>query len=96
MVTFNLEPGRKLTDFELEALQNAKNCPIVYDDDSPALTPEMEKAFIAARRAKPFNSEAVTLYLSPETVAKAKNFGSDYIATLGRILDRAMAEYKVS
>ena len=27
--------------------------PVVYDDDCPKLTPEMEKAFIAARKANP-------------------------------------------
>lgn len=34
-------------------LEAAEKMPVVYDDDCPKLTPEMEKAFIAARKANP-------------------------------------------
>ena len=93
MVSFKLEPGRPLTEIERNALEKAKSLPIVYDEDCPELTPQMEKAFIAARKAKPYNAEAVTLYLTPETIAKARKIDTDYVAILGRILDKAVAEY---
>ena len=94
MAIYNLQGNETLSKEELEALKGARESPIVYDDDAPELTPEMEAAFIAARRAKPYNSEAVTLYVSAETIAKAKHMGSDYIAFLGRVLDQAVAEYR--
>ena len=34
-----------LTHKQLNELEEAKKYPIVYDEDSPELTPEMEKAF---------------------------------------------------
>lgn len=33
---------------QLKELEEAKKYPIVYDEDSPELTPEMEKAFLLA------------------------------------------------
>ena len=47
----------KLTASEREALKKAKSMPVIYDDDSPEMTPEMEQAFIAARKKKPFSKE---------------------------------------
>lgn len=37
-----------LTIEQLKELEEAKKYPIVYDEDSPELTPEMEKAFLLA------------------------------------------------
>lgn len=34
-----------LTNEQLKELEEAKKFPIIYDEDSPELTPEMEKAF---------------------------------------------------
>lgn len=54
MVTFKLtRENTTLTKTERQMVEEAKKLPIVYDDDSPELTEEMEKAFIAARKAKP-------------------------------------------
>ncbi|MCQ2529347.1 MAG: hypothetical protein MJ108_09575 [Saccharofermentans sp.] len=41
-----------LSESELLELEEAKKREIVYDDDSPALTPEMEKAFILAAKSR--------------------------------------------
>ena len=38
----------KLTIEQLKELEEAKRYPIVYDEDSPELTSEMEKAFLLA------------------------------------------------
>ena len=40
---------------------------VVYDEDSPELTDDMEKAFIAAGKSKPYPGEPLTLYVSSAT-----------------------------
>lgn len=53
-VTFKLtEENSALTENEKRMLEKAKKLPVVYDEDSPELTEEMEKAFLAARKSKP-------------------------------------------
>lgn len=94
MVTYELKKDAKLTDSEREALKKAKSMPVIYDDDSPEMTREMEQAFIAARKKKPFSKEPLTLYVSRTTIEKAKSLGGDYIAILGHLLDQAVTEYK--
>lgn len=93
MVTFKLEQDPVLSDEERRLLAEAKKLPVVYDEDSPELTDSMEQAFIAARKAKPFRGEPLTLYVSPATIEKVKSMGADYIAILGKLLDKAVDEY---
>jgi hypothetical protein len=45
IVTAKLSEDAKLTEEQLKELEEAKKYPITYDDDSPELTPEMEKQF---------------------------------------------------
>lgn len=53
-VTFKLtEENSALTENEKKMLEKAKKLPVIYDEDSPELTEEMEKAFLAARKVKP-------------------------------------------
>lgn len=55
MVTFKLtEKNAVLSEAEKKMIEDAKKLPVVYDEDSPQLTEAMEKAFIAARKAKPY------------------------------------------
>ena len=96
MVTFELTGPAELTSRERELLAEAKKRPIVYDEDSPELTDEMEAAFRAARKAKPYQGEPLTLYVSNETIRKAKSMGADYIAILSRLLDKAVEEYRTA
>lgn len=96
MVSFELKKDAVLSDEERRALAKARKLPVVYDEDSPELTEQMEQAFLAARRAKPFQGERLTLYLSPATMKKAKSLGEDYVAILGRLLEKAVDEYRVS
>lgn len=95
MVTFELDGSAALTSGEKKLLSAAKQLPVVYDEDSPELTDDMEKAFAAARKAKPFHGEPLTLYVSPATLEKVKSMGADYIAILGKLLDKAVDEYRV-
>lgn len=96
MVTFEVDKDTVLSEKEKTLLADAKKRPIVYDEDSPQLTDEMEKAFMAVRKEKPYHGEPLTLYVSPETIAKVKNWGTDYIAILGELLDKAVSEYHAS
>lgn len=51
MVTYVLKGNEKITEHEKSMIEKAKEIPIVYDEDSPELTPAMEKAFrLAAKK----------------------------------------------
>ncbi len=95
MVTFELTQTAVLTDEEKRMLEKAKKMPVVFDDDSPQLTDDMERAFAEARKAHPYQGEKVTLYVTPSTLEKAKRLGADYIPILSRLLDKAVEEYRV-
>lgn len=93
MVSFKLEPGTELSNKEKQMLEDAKKMPVIYDFDSPELTDDMEKAFIAAREEKPYKVEPLTIYVSPATIEKAKAIEGNYVELLGRLLDKAINEY---
>lgn len=93
MVNFKLEQDAKLSQKEKKLLAEAKKRPIVFDDDSPELTADMEKKFMEARRKQPQRTRPITLYVSPATIEKAQHLGGDSAAVLGRILDEAVKEY---
>ena len=84
MVTFELDGNAALTNREKRMLTAAKELPVVYDDDSPELTDDMEEAFAAARKAKPHRGQPLTLYVST----------ADYTAILSQLLDKAVDEYR--
>ncbi len=94
MVTFEPREGLELSPEEKQALEDAKKLPVVYDEDSPELTETMERAFVRARRLKPYQARPVTLYLAPETLEKAKSMGEDYLSILGGLLEQAVNNYK--
>ena len=96
MVKYRLDENAKLTEEEKRQIEEAKKLSIVYDEDCPELTEEMKKAFIAARKAKPYKGEQITLRVSDETLEKAKSMGEDYISILEKMLDKAVKEYRVS
>ena len=52
MVTFELDGNAALTDREKMMLAAAKDLPVVYDNDSPELTDDMERAFALCRILK--------------------------------------------
>lgn len=43
---------QKLTAEQIAEIEAAKEKPIVYDEDSPELTPAMEKAFMVAVKSR--------------------------------------------
>lgn len=52
MITATLSEDEQLTDEDKKMLEEAKKHPITFDEDSPELTPEMEKAFRLAARTR--------------------------------------------
>ena len=52
MVTYELKPGTELTPEQLRMLEEAQSYPIVFDEDSPELTPEMAEGFRKAARER--------------------------------------------
>ena len=43
--TFNIDKEQKPTDAQLQEIYEAKKKPIVFDEDSPELSPAMYKVF---------------------------------------------------
>lgn len=95
MVLFELDKNAVLSCEEKKALAEARKLPVVYDEDSPELTEQMEQAFAAARKAKPYRGERLTLYVSPSTMKKVRSWGEDCMEILGKLLDKAVDEYRV-
>lgn len=93
-VRYELNEGRELTAAERQQLEHAKTLPVVYDEDSPELDENMEAAFIAARRAKPYKGQLLTVYVSPDTAKEAERLGGDYQAIFGKLLDKAVKVYR--
>lgn len=52
MITATLSKDEKLTDEDRKMLEAAGKYPITFDEDSPELTPEMEKAFRSAAKTR--------------------------------------------
>jgi hypothetical protein len=52
IITTTLSKNEKVTDEEKKMIEEAKKQPIVFDEDSPEMTPEMEKAFKLAVKAR--------------------------------------------
>lgn len=69
VIKSTLEKDEPITEKDIKMIEDAKNYPIVYDEDSPELTPEMEKAFRVAAEIR--ESQGVTLPRRPQTAGKA-------------------------
>ena len=52
IVTYKREPGTPLTPEQIGRLDALKDRPIVFDEDSPALTPEAIEGFRRAARER--------------------------------------------
>lgn len=52
IVESSLTERDMLSEKQIKMIEEAKNKPVVYDEDSPEMTPEMEKAFRLAARTR--------------------------------------------
>jgi len=84
--------GQQPTEKQIKEIREAMKRPIVFDDDSPELTPEQyaEMAEIARRRRSGQKKPVVALRINPSTLEKAKATGKGYTGFLSRLLDNAI------
>ncbi|MCM1527878.1 MAG: BrnT family toxin [Bacteroides sp.] len=80
----------ELTKEQMVQLERAERMPVVFDEDCPEFTDEMAEESYRPGRKIPMNVEPLTLFLSHETVDKARAFGDDYVSILSRMLDEAV------
>jgi hypothetical protein len=52
IITASLSKDGILTEEQKKEIEEAKKIPITFDEDSPEMTPEMEKAFKVAVRMR--------------------------------------------
>jgi hypothetical protein len=52
IITASLSKDGVLTEEQKKEIEDAKKQPIIFDEDSPEMTPEMEKAFMVAVRMR--------------------------------------------
>lgn len=52
LTTVKYIKGQELTSEQIAEIEAAKSKPIIYDEDSPELTPAMEKAFALAAKTR--------------------------------------------
>ena len=52
LVTYKRKRGTKLTPEQNAMIEAAKKMPIVFDEDSPDLTPEAEEGFLRAAKER--------------------------------------------
>lgn len=59
--TVTLDSNQKPTEEQIQMIREAAKKEIVFDEDSPELTPAMEKAFkLAAKSRNRYNSTAIS------------------------------------
>jgi len=84
--------GQKPTEDQIREVREAAKQPVVFDDDSPELTPAQyaEMAEMARRRRNEQKKPVVAIRITPSTLAKAKATGKGYTGFLSRLLDNAI------
>ena len=87
-----IRADQELTEKQIQEIENARNHPVVFDDDAPELSEEQyaEMAAIAKARRKADVKTVVAIRISPATLKKAKATGKGYTGFLSRLLDNAI------
>ena len=94
VVRKDIDINKPLSDDEKKMLERVDKMPIVYDEDSPELTPEQLTEFrrVSEMRNNERRKQTVTLRLSPSALSKAKSLGKGYTSVLARILEEALKD----
>lgn len=84
--------GQNPSESQIKEIEDAAKRPIVFDEDSPELTPDQyaEMAALAAQRREELKKPVISLRISPVTLEKARATGQGYTGFLGRLLDNAI------
>lgn len=94
-MTLNAKEKIKLTDEEkkmLDKLSKMKDEDIIYDEDSPKLTPEQLSQFrrVSEINQKNRRKQNLTLRVSPMSLEMAKSLGKGYTSILSRVVEYAL------
>ncbi|MBR2562427.1 MAG: BrnA antitoxin family protein [Eubacterium sp.] len=89
---FTLDDNEKLTEKQLQMMQEAAARQAVFDEDSPELTDEQLASFrrVHEHNQKERRRQNVTLRLKPQSVRKAKALGKGYSGILSRIVENIL------
>lgn len=96
-VYYELKPGDKLTEEQIERLKALAEREPVYDEDNPPLTEEQLALVrkLAKEKREQRNKQNVTIRLSPAALQKARSLGKGYTSVLSRILEEALNDNEV-
>jgi len=81
-----------ITKEEAEMITSAAQQTIIYDEDSPRMTPEMLSEFrrISQEKRVGRKKAVLSIRVSQSTLEKAQALGEGYTSILSRILDLAL------
>ena len=80
---------RKLTEAELQELEDAAARSIVFDEESPEMTPEMLSQFKRIKQ-KGRNKQTASIRLSEKAQKFSQSYGKGYTSFLSRLIDAAL------
>lgn len=92
-IQYELKENTSLTEGQIKELKTAASRPVVFDEDCPEITPDMFQKAYRPGRMRGGDMVSLRIQVSPSTLDKAKNFGENYIALLGQLLDEAVDRY---
>ena len=88
----NIDLAKGLTKEQEEMIRQAKEMPVIYDEDCPPLSEQELREFKRADWIRGGNEiqQTVILHLSPQALHKAVLLGADSPSVLSRLLERAL------
>ena len=90
MVKMNFnEINTELSSDELKELEDAAARAIVYDEESPEMTPEMLKQFKQLKQ-KSRTKQTASIRLSEKAQKFSKSYGKGYTSFFSRLIDAAL------
>ena len=90
MVKMNFDDIKnELTEEELRELEEAAAGEIVFDEESPEMTPEMLKQFKQMKQ-KSRTKQTASIRLSEKAQRFSKAYGKGYTSFLSRLIDAAL------
>ena len=78
-----------LSEDELREVEEAAACTILYDEDSPEMTPEMLDQFKRVKQ-KSRAKQTISIRLSEKALQFSKKYGKGYTSFLSRLIDEAL------
>ena len=90
MVKMNFEDLKdELTKKELQELEDAAARAVIFDEESPEMTPDMLKQFKRIKQ-KARTKQTASIRLSEKAQRFSKSYGKGYTSFLSRLIDAAL------